>query len=385
MDNNLNLFIRSFRNELTAEEKIYLAELLENSDVARQYEQYRKIWNQALTKGQNALPDSQKSWGALASRIKTSTKGRRIVRYAISAISVSAAAAVIAFFLIFNVKGNQDYGEGLLTQAASEDWRVSTSDKIVFRTAEGKYYSVDSRQAEVSVEDNGSISINSVQLATKSAKGYNSIRVPRGRMVNLKLSDGTAVCLNSLSSITFPSKFSGTDRMVYLEGEAYFDVARDEQRPFTALSDKMNVAVLGTKFNFATSGEASVVTLVSGKVQVETESSQTCVLLPSQQVAFQDGILDSVKSVDVESVICWTSHKIVCEDQNISEVFEKLTNYFDKEFVCKEPLDDIYISGKLDLKEGLDSVLESIAFVAPVSFSNNGESVLVTRITQQTK
>ena len=147
----------------------------------------------------------------------------------------------------------------------------------------------------------------------------------------------------------------------------------------------MNVAVLGTKFNFATSGEASVVTLVSGKVQVETESSQTCVLLPSQQVAFQDGILDSVKSVDVESVICWTSHKIVCEDQNISEVFEKLTNYFDKEFVCQEPLDDIYISGKLDLKEGLDSVLESIAFVAPVSFSNNGESVLVTRITQQTK
>ena len=151
MDNNLNLFIRSFRNELTEEEKTYLSELLENSDVARQYEQYTKIWNQALAKGQNVLPDSEKSWGALASRIKTSTKGRRIVRYAISAISVSAAAAVIAFFLIFNWKGNQDYSEGLLTQAASEDWRVSTSDKIVFRTAEGTYYSVDSMQAEVSV------------------------------------------------------------------------------------------------------------------------------------------------------------------------------------------------------------------------------------------
>ena len=66
-------------------------------------------------------------------------------------------------------------------------------------------------------------------------------------------------------------------------------------------------------------------------------------------------------------------------------MFDKLSKYFDRDFVSREPLDDIYISGKLDLKEGLDSVLESIAFVAPVSFSNNGESVLVTRITQQTK
>ena len=142
----------------------------------------------------------------------------------------------------------------------------------------------------------------------------------------------------------------------------------------------MNVAVLGTQFNFSTTDEAAVVTLVSGKVQVEAETSETCVLFPSQQVAFQSGRLESVKSVDVESVISWTSHKIICKDENISEVFEKLSKYFDRDFVCREPLDDIYISGKLDLKAGLDSVLESIAFVAPVSFSHTGESVLVARM-----
>lgn len=380
MDNNLNLFIRSFRNELTEEDKTRLAELLTDSDIASQYEHYRKIWNQALAKGQSAAPDSKKTWASIASRIKTSGKGRRIWHYITAAVSVCAAAAAVAVFLIFNGQGNQDYDEERLTQAASENWGVIASDKIVFRTADGKYYSVDSKQAEVSVDDEGCISINSVQLGTKSPKGYNSIRVPRGKMVNLKLSDGTDIYLNSLSSITFPSNFSGTGRMVFLEGEAYFDVARDEQRPFTALSDRMNVAVLGTQFNFSTTDEAAVVTLVSGKVQVETETSETCVLFPSQQVAFQSGRLESVKSVDVESVISWTSHKIICKDQNISEVFEKLSKYFDRDFVCREPLDDIYISGKLDLKAGLDSVLESIAFVAPVSFSHNGESVLVARM-----
>ena len=135
----------------------------------------------------------------------------------------------------------------------------------------------------------------------------------------------------------------------------------------------MNVAVLGTQFNFATSGEESVVTLVSGKVQVETESSETCVLLPSQQVSCLNGRLEEVKSVDVESVISWTSHKIICEDQNITEVFEKLSKYFDKDFVCREPLDDICINGKLDLREGLDSVLESIEFVTPLVFEKYGE------------
>ena len=167
--------------------------------------------------------------------------------------------------------------------------------------------------------------------------------------------------------------------MVYLDGEAYFDVARDEQRPFTALSDKMNVAVLGTQFNFDASGEESVVTLVSGKVQVKTELSETCVLFPNQQVVCLNGRLEEVKSVDVESVICWTSHKIVCEDQSISKVFAKLSKYFDTDFVCREPLDDIYIRGKLDLKEGLDSALESIAFVAPVAFEKSGARIYVSR------
>ena len=81
MDNNLNLFIRSFRNELTEEDKTRLAELLKDSDMASQYEHYRKIWNQALAKGQSAAPDSEKTWGSIASRIKTSGKGRRILRY----------------------------------------------------------------------------------------------------------------------------------------------------------------------------------------------------------------------------------------------------------------------------------------------------------------
>ena len=102
MENNLNLFIRSFRNELTEEDKTSLAELLKDSDIASHYEHCRKIWNQALAKGQSAVPDSEKTWGSIASRIKTSGKGRRIMRYITAAVSVSAAAAAVAVFLIFN-------------------------------------------------------------------------------------------------------------------------------------------------------------------------------------------------------------------------------------------------------------------------------------------
>ncbi|MGN0190352.1 MAG: FecR family protein [Candidatus Cryptobacteroides sp.] len=380
MDKYLDLFIQSFRDELTEEDKIRLAKLLEDDGIAGKYEHYRKIWNQATAKGKSVTPESEKTWCRLDTGIRKSGRSRRMLRLVSAVASVSVVAAALAVILIFKRSDNYSFSEDLLTEAASAEWEVATSDKIVFRTSEGKYYSVDSRQAEISQKEDGSISINSVLLGSKPGNGYNRVRVPRGKMAHLNLADGTKVFLNALSEITFPSEFSGTQRMVYLSGEAYFNVARDEQRPFTALSDKMNVSVLGTKFNFSVSDETAVVTLVTGKVQVETDLSEPCVLLPNQQIAFQNGKLEEVRSVDVESVICWTSHKIICEDLKITDVFERLSQYFDRDFVCRDSLDDVSISGKLDLTESLDNLLETIAFVAPVSFTESDDAIVVTRV-----
>lgn len=380
MDKELALFIRSFKGELSKQDEMDLSSLLEDGNIARKYGNYRKIWDRALSEGGIVIPDSDKTWNRLSAEMESGRNKRRRRIVAVSLASLSGIAAILAVFFSLNMLPGNDFSEDMLSEAATTEWKVSPSDKIIFRTAAGKYYTIDSKQAEISAMDDGSVSINSVLIDSKPVKGYNRIKVPRGKMARLNLPDGSRICLNALAELTFPSEFPKTERPVYLSGEAYFSVSKDERKPFTVMSDRMNVSVLGTEFNFEASGQSSVVTLVSGKVSVKTDMADSCVLFPNQQVSAENGKLGAVSPVDVETVICWTSHKIICKDQNIAEVFDRLSLYFDKDFICREPLDDIIISGKLDLTMNLDSVLETIAFIAPVRFSKQGERIAVTRV-----
>lgn len=382
MGRKLNLFIRSFRGELSSEEKSLLDKLLEDKGTAAEYEMYRNIWDQAIEKGKSSRPDSGKSWRLLHSRMGQKEAGRRIYRRIFYAVAASAAAAVMAICVLVRWPDNHHAcSEQLLSEAAADVWDVAPSDKIVVKTSAGKYYSVESGQAEITLEEDGCISINSVLMAGESVTGgYNRIKVPRGKMANLQLPDGSSVFLNSLSEITFPSEFSDDERMVYLSGEAYFTVAKDARRPFTTFSDRMNVTVLGTEFNFSASDESSVVTLVSGNVKVDTDMSESCILNPSQQVALQNGKLTAVKTVDIQPVICWKYRIMQCDNQNISDVFDRLSVAFDKDFICADTLDDIFISGKLDLNKSLDVILETISFAAPVTFIDTEEGIVVKRV-----
>lgn len=379
MDKELALFIRSFKGELSKQDEMDLSSLLEDGSIAGKYENYRKIWDKALAEGGTLVPDSDRTWNRLSAEMESGRNKRRRRIVAVSLASLSGIAAILAVFFSLNMLPDNDFSEDMLSEAATTQWKVSPSDKIIFRTASGKYYTIDSKQAEISAMDDGSISINSVLIDSKSVKGYNRIKVPRGKMARLNLPDGSRICLNALAELTFPSEFPKTERPVYLSGEAYFSVSKDERKPFTVMSDRMDVSVLGTEFNFEASGQSSVVTLVSGKVSVKTDMADSCVLFPNQQVSAENGKLGAVSPVDVETVICWTSHKIICKDQNISEVFDRLSLYFDTDFICSEALDDIFISGKLDLTMNLDNILETIAFIAPVRFSKDGKTIVVSR------
>ena len=98
----------------------------------------------------------------------------------------------------------------------------------------------------------------------------NQIEVPIGERASLRLSDGTLVWLNSGSRLEYPTHFATDNRQVRLEGEAYFEVQRDESLPFIVQTNTVDVKVLGTKFNVSSyAKEETKVTLKEGKVQVE--------------------------------------------------------------------------------------------------------------------
>ncbi len=120
-----------------------------------------------------------------------------------------------------------------------------------------------------------------------SSEIYHTLRVPRGGEYTLVLADGTTVYLNAESELRFPKQFKGKSRKVYLEGEGYFDVQRDEKQPFVVEVKQVEVRVLGTSFGIrAYMGEENVLTtLVRGRVNVEAGGKQV-ELSPGQQADF---------------------------------------------------------------------------------------------------
>lgn len=156
----------------------------------------------------------------------------------------------------------------------------------------------------------------------EEAAPFNTIRVPLGGEFHLTLADGTRVWLNSQSELRFPTRFNGEKREVYMEGEVYLEVKRDEERPFIVYAGETEIRVLGTSFNvkaYAEEGEV-VTTLLSGKVSVGVGERSTK-LDPGKQAIWnrkEDRI--SVREVDASRYISWTKGVFEFEDLSLAEI-----------------------------------------------------------------
>lgn len=158
----------------------------------------------------------------------------------------------------------------------------------------------------------------SVEMATISAAG--------GERIQQTLPDGTVVWLNSGSTLTYPVKFARKSRNVTLTGEAYFEVAPDEKRPFGVQSQHLTVNVLGTKFNVKAYEDdlQTLVTLLTGKVEVEV-SDEVVALVPDRQLVFDSQAnTTKVNEVDASAIISWISGDMVFDNASLGEIFKTL-------------------------------------------------------------
>lgn len=132
-------------------------------------------------------------------------------------------------------------------------------------------------------------------MPDKDLMEMQTISVPAGQRISFTLTDGTNVWLNARTSLTYPVKFGKKNRQVILDGEAYFDVAKDKTKPFVVKTEKYNVEVLGIKFDvdaYSETGEFET-TLMSGSVKIASldDPSEELMLKPDNKVYLQDGKL----------------------------------------------------------------------------------------------
>lgn len=182
--------------------------------------------------------------------------------------------------------------------------------------------------AKVLKLDAGSLSYQ--RTAADMAMVYNMLSTPSGGQYQLILSDGTHVWLNALSSIRFPTAFGGSDRTVELTGEAYFEVAKDNKRPFKVHTGGMDVVVLGTSFDVnAYKDEPAIrTTLQQGSVKLVMDGKEM-LLHPGQQGETEgpDG-LALVKDADVDQALAWMKGFFSFEDADIQMIMRQLSRWY---------------------------------------------------------
>lgn len=205
---------------------------------------------------------------------------------------------------------------------------------------------------------------------------YNTLKIPYGKKFQLKLSDGTKVFLNAGTTLRFPTFFpSQANRTVFLNGEGFFDVAKDKNKPFNVSTQAVNVEVLGTKFNVNgyENEEQTDVVLVEGKVGLlpnDVAKNEVVHLTPG----FKGTILKgksaiSVKKVNVKPHIAWMSGTLVFKNAKFENIVKTLEREYNVTIVVKDQTLNSEIFNATFVNESIESLLKHLSESYPIKYS----------------
>ena len=201
---------------------------------------------------------------------------------------------------------------------------------------------------------------------------------PEGHRTEAVLSDGTMICLNSGSRLEILSS-GKNERRVRLDGEAYLNVAHNEDRPFILETSEMEVKVLGTLFDVSTYGNVHSVVLVEGSVEVNNAvSSEKTVIEPDQMYVFDRSTGQSgVKYVDALSMVTWKDGYLNLQNMTVEELFSRLEHYYGVRIICSNDSKDTFtMSGKLILESRIDTVMDNLATLLDMKYSRLSEDMI---------
>ena len=206
--------------------------------------------------------------------------------------------------------------------------------------------------------------------------------MPYGKNFELVLSDSSHIYLNAGSTLRFPVQFlPDQPRDVYLDGEAYFVVASDKERPFTVVTDKMNTRVYGTRFNVTSyKNEGNTYTVLEeGSVGVyppEADESAPVKIVPGQRAVMENGNI-VVEEVRVEKYMAWTRGELYFRNDTFALILKKLERHFNVSINSSYPgLDQMEFIGTFK-GQTLDEILSAFQEYTPFQYKREGNNITI--------
>jgi len=208
----------------------------------------------------------------------------------------------------------------------------------------------------------------------------NTVSTARGQTYQVYLSDGSKVWLNAASSLTFSANLNEKGkRKVKLEGEGYFEVAKDKAHPFVVESEGQEVEVLGTHFNInAYKGEASIkTTLIEGSVKVSDYMQQKILVPGTESVKTAKGI--EIQNVDAALAVAWKNDKLVFENEKIGPVMKMVERWYDVQVIYEGEKPEDVFGGSVSRFDNVSKVLNILESTGRVHFEVKGKKIYVSK------
>jgi ferric-dicitrate binding protein FerR (iron transport regulator) len=276
----------------------------------------------------------------------------------------------------FATKETVDGNEAILILSDGSKYKLDEDDsKIEYSTDGGNVVVRNKREQDEKLKNNHD---------TKGAV-INQIIVPAGHRHTVSLSDGTMVVLNSGSKLVFPADFVEKTREVYLVGEGYFEVSKNPQKPFIVKTDKMDIRVLGTKFNISAYADEKVTStvLVEGSVSVIQNGkflgNTTKKLIPNQGYFYSsETLMSEIKQVDVADYVSWKDGLFRFKDQPLHNVVQRVCKYYNKNILIEgNKLPEVLISGKLVLSDDISVLMNYLTKTLEVRYELKADGTYV--------
>jgi ferric-dicitrate binding protein FerR (iron transport regulator) len=321
------------------------------------------------------------------------TRVVRIRRIAGIAAAVAALVAVAAVLYFQGPRGRPGTAKKIVVTPEPQSDVLPGGAKAVLTLSNGRRVVLDSaRNGALAIQGNSHVvKLSNGQMAYEPAKAgqggsgrdaavaYNTLATPRGGSYQLTLPDGSRVWLNSASSLRFPVAFTGGERRVTLEGEAYFEVTKNRLHPFIVQTHGIEIRDLGTRFNvMAYQDEPDIrTTLVEGAVQV-ARGLKNVLLKPGQQaiVGENAGGKIIVTPADMDAAVAWKAGYFSFHHTSIYEIMRQISRWYNVDVSYADSL-DVSLNGHISRGVNASEVFRTLELTGELTFTIEGRRVIV--------
>ncbi len=318
-----------------------------------------------------------KNWNNVYNIYRTKKiKSRKMLFIRYAAILVLGVFISSLAFYVIERRLNNEYLSSLNIKDYSETTLISGENKM----------NILGYQSMLEYSKNGTqLKINNEFLPQREADKteMNQLIVPYGHQSKIILSDKTIVWLNAGSRLIYPSKFNHNKRYVQIQGEAYFDVAKDKSRPFIVETNKAKIKVLGTSFNIRSFPNEQIeeTTLVEGTIRMDLKNifGSDIILKPDERVLIKSNNSFYKSHVDIQKIISWRDGILSFKEEPLFNVLDELSVFYGVKIKSADEViaQNKKITGKLDLKRGQQHALKSLEFILNGEFIKKDNIIIL--------